>query len=450
MKKKISIIEKFLKDLYPINRSITGKGTEQTLLYIKKNFLPKANIKSIQSGKKVYDWIIPPEWNVSEAYIKNKYGEKIIDIKNNNLHIVSYSNSINRKISKKELLKKIYTLPNNPEWIPYRTSYYKKDWGFCCSHNLLKSEKFVGPFQVYIKSEFNKKGKLNWLEIKKQGKIDDEILISSYCCHPSLANDNLSGIVASVLLFKYLQQIKTKYSYRLVVLPETIGALSFLSQVKQSKIIAGMIMSCLAGPGKFSIKEGFDKDHWINSAAHLSLKNKTKDDYITYNFEPNGSDERQYSTPGFRIVTPSIHKSKYYEYPEYHTSADNLEFISPENLYNTLEIYKDWIRNIESFCIPKSIMMFGEYQLSVRNLYPNLGGTISQITHKENVKGFKNRKFKFKGISLTGDHLEGFQWLMHLSDGSKSNIDIAKISNINLNIINDCIEIFKQKKLIKI
>ncbi len=444
-------IDKIFKDLFPILRSITGEGNRETLLYIKNNILPTAEIKSISSGTKVYDWIIPPEWKVNEAYVKNKFGKKIIDIKENNLHLVSYSISIKGIFDKKDLLKKIYTLPNYPDWIPYRTTYYKDDWGFCCTNNLIESEEFIGPFEVNIDTDFNENGELNWLECFKEGSTNEEILISTYCCHPNLANDNLSGLVAASLLFEYLKDIKTKYSYRLVIVPETIGAITFLSQTEISKICGGMILSCVGGPGLLSIKEGFDNKHWINKAAIESLETITKGNFLKYPFIPDGSDERQYSSPGVRIITPSIHKSKYYEYPEYHTSGDNLDFISSNNLDKTMDVYKEWIRNIESYCFPERINLFCEYQLGKRDLYPNLGGDVNVPSHSENIDGNHERKFNFnKDFQISGQHLEAFNWIMHLADGQNSNFEIAEKSGLPLKIINESLALFYKKNLIKL
>ena len=322
-KEHIQIISTFLNDLFPINRSITGSGVRETFDYICDRFLPGAVMKGIRAGTKVFDWVVPPEWTINDAYVKNKHGKKIIDFKENNLHLVSYSMPIECTLNEEELLLKLHTLPLYPELIPYRTSYYALNWGFCCKQDLINSDDFEGPFSVKIDSKLDQEGELNWLECFKQGEVDDEILISTYCCHPNLANDNLSGIVASVLLFSHLMKIKTKFSYRLVIVPETIGAISFLSKADISNVVGGMVLTCVAGPDRMSIKEGFDNTHWINKAAHHALNSATGGNYITYPFVPDGSDERQYSTPGFRIVTPSIHKSKYYEFDEYHTSADN-------------------------------------------------------------------------------------------------------------------------------
>lgn len=441
-------IDKSLNDLFYICRSLTGSGNVQTIKYLIKNIINGGEIKSINSGKKVFDWKVPPQWEINDAYVKNKFGDKIIDFTQNNLHVVSYSDSFKGKISKKELLNHLHTLPNKPNTIPYRTSYYNKSWGFCCAHNLISSEDFVGPFEVCIDSCFKEDGVLNWFEYKKSGKSEDEILISTYLCHPSLANDNLSGLVMASFLMRELNKIDTFFSYRLVIVPETIGALCFLSESVTKKIVGGMVVTCVGGPDKLSIKEGFDSGHWINEAAHLALKKHTKGDYLKYPFVPDGSDERQYSSPGFKIVTPSIHKSKYYEYDEYHTSDDNLKFISSSNILESLEVYIKWIQYLESFCYPERIMKSGEFQLGKRGLYPALGGTVNQPTHEENQNGFDNRVFDSEVIS--GEHLNAFHWLMHLCDGEKSNFEISKISKINIDILNQSIQIFNKKKLLKI
>jgi len=444
-------IESVFSDLFPINRSLTGKGIEETFNYLLKHFLPNGEVKSIFSGTQVFDWVVPNEWNVDDGYIVNGEGEKIVDFKESNLHVMSYSDSVDKVVNLDELLKHTYTLPKYPDRIPYRTSYYNKNWGFCCAYNLIKSEKFVPPFKVFIQSSFNSKGSLKWLECLKKGHTKKEILISTYCCHPSLANDNLSGIVLAVFLFEYLSQLDTKYTYRLVIAPETIGAISFLSQANTKNIIGGMVLSCVAGPDKISIKEGFDVNHFMNESAHLAIRSHSKNDYLTYPFVPNGSDERQYSTPGFRIVTPSIHKSKYYEFNQYHTSADNLDFISAKSLLESFEVYKSWIGLIESYCYPKRTNQFCEFQLGKRDLYPQVGGTINQEAHIENERGKHEGMLDFGDkVDLSAAHLDAFHWLMHLADGSNSNFDIAKRSKLDIKIVNQAIEAMFQKDLLEL
>lgn len=436
-------------DLFPMNRSLTGYGLRETFRYLIKYHLPEAQVKSVKSGKKVYDWTVPDEWEIFDAFVINAHGEKIINLKDNNLHVVSYSSTVDEVVTEAELLAHLHTLPKQPNKIPYRTSYYKKDWGFCCTQKLVNSDKFVGPFRVFIDSNHNSSGKLEWLECVKHGSSEEEILISTYCCHPSLANDNLSGCILAVLLFEYLQTLNTKYTYRLLICPETIGAISFLSQANTRLIKGGIVVTCVAGPDKISIKQGFDANHFINKAGHLALKKHCGNDYITYPFVPDGSDERQYSTPGFRIVTPSIHKSKYYEFKEYHTSGDDLEFISAIALQQTLEVYKSWMHLIDTHCYPNRINKCCEFQLGKRDLYPNLGGTLNQLAHVENLEGNHTRNFHIGSETvITGAHLDAIHWIMHLADGSKSNFDIAERSDISVDVVNEAIIAMYQKKLL--
>ena len=444
-------MDKVFNDLFPLNRSLTGDAVAQTFSYIREHFLADAEVKYIESGSSVFDWTVPDEWRISDAFVMNAYGEKIIDFSENNLHVVGYSAGVNKVVDEDELRQHLHTLPNHPSWIPYRTTYYHRDWGFCCSEKLVQSDKFVGPFKVYIDAHHNTDGLMNWLEYVKPGETSEEILVSTYCCHPSLANDNLSGLILALFLFEHLSMLNTRFTYRLVVVPETIGAITFLSQADTKKIKAGMVLSCVAGPDKMSLKEGFDTSHWINKAAHLALQSKVGTDYITYPFVPNGSDERQYSSPGFRIVTPSIHKSKYCEYIEYHTSADNLDYVSTESLIQSLDIYKSWIDLIESYCMPKRVEMRCEYQLGKRGLYPSLGGTLNQQAHTDNREGPQNRTFDFnRQVELTGAHIDAFNWLMHLSDGSLSNFDIAERSGLGIDIVNEAIAAMHQKNVLEL
>jgi aminopeptidase-like protein len=445
-------IDEIIAKLFPINRSLSGNGNEITLKYLKDKLIQNAKVKSIASGKKVFDWTIPPEWNVDDAYVKNKNGKKIIDFKKNNLHLMSYSAPFHGRITKDELLNHLHTLPKHPNWIPYRTSYFSEDWAFCCADNLLNGDDFLEPFEVKIDSKFDKNGKLVWLEAFKKGETDREILISSYFCHPSLANDNLSGFITAAMIFRYLTSAETRFSYRLIIVPETIGAITFLATSDNvNKIEGGMVLTCVGGPDQLSIKEGFDNSHWINKAAHMALADYTSNDYTTYPFTPDGSDERQYSSPKFRIVTPSIHKSKYYEYDQYHTSADDLNFISAESILESINVHVDWINLIESFSMPKRKTMACEDQLGSRGLYPLTGGTLNQRAHVENSRGFKKRLFNFnQPIKIHGEHLRIFNWLMHLSDGTNSNFEIAKRAEAKISIVNEAIALFYQKGLIDI
>lgn len=407
-------------------------------------------IKSYPSSKEVFDWVVPPEWNVNDAYIENVHGDRIVDVKENNLHLVSYSTPFTGTLTKEELLPHLHTLPHHPTWIPYRTSYYEHTWGFCCPHELLESEKFVGPFNVVVDTELNYEGNLIYGEAFKEGSKQEEILISTYMCHPSLANDNLSGLVTAALLFRHISQLNNRFSYRLAVVPETIGAMCFLDRHHDIKcILGGTVVTTTAGPGKVSIKESFNKEHWVNKAAHLALDMVTSGNYITYPFVPDGSDERQYSSPAFRINTPSIHKSKYYEYDEYHTSADDLTYISVAGLAETLNVYLKWFEIVDSYCFPRRIENRGEYNLGRHGLYPKLGGTLNQAAHSDNKSGFSGRRFSSGGsLEVTGKHIDCFHWLMHLSDGTVSNIDMALRSGLSIDVINQSIALLNEKGLI--
>ena len=432
----INQINSLLKKLFPITRSLTGIGNIQTFLIL-KNILPSIKIQSIKSGTKVFDWKVPNEWHFNDAFIKNKYGKKIVNIKKNNLHLIGYSKPFKGIISKKELLPHLYFLKKFPSWIPYRTSYYSDNWGFCVPYKLLKSKDFVGPFEVCIDTSFNKRGKLVYAEDKKKGSLKEEIIISTYCCHPSLANDNLSGLITAVLLFEYIRNQKTRKSYRLLIAPETIGVLCFLKKSKIKNISAGTVITTTGGPDLLSIKDAYDIDHWINKVTHLAVSKFTNNKYIKYPFKPDGSDERQFASPGVRIPTPSIHKSKYYEYKEYHTSADNLNFVKAKYIQETLSCYIKWFHYVDSHCYPLRKQKVGEYQLGKRGLYPKIGGSISQKASTN----LKNQKIKISNIKCFG-------WIMHLADGTVSNIGIAERSGIDIETVNESIDLLFKKGLI--
>lgn len=441
-------IEEIFVDLFPLNRSLTGEGNRVTLEYLRR-IVPKLQIRSVKSQTKLFDWTVPDEWEVRDAYVKNKHGKKIIDFQKNNLHLMGYSTAFSGRLNKDELLKHIYTLPNRPDWIPYRTNYYSDQWGFCCRDNLLRSKDFIEPFEVLVDTQHNPNGKLIFGEAYKKGTSNDEILLSTYICHPSLANDNLSGLVGAALLFKALEERETRFSYRLVIVPETIGALAFLKSHKNlKKILGGTVLTTIGGPDPISMKEAHKSDHWINRITHCVLSERFGNDYIVYPFTPDGSDERQYSSPAFDIAMPSIHKSKYYEYDEYHTSQDNLDFISAKALMETLEVYKDWISAVDSFCFPMRANGEGEYFLSGRGLYPSVGGTINQPSNL--ISGASDENPEQPPATITQKHLDAFGWVMHMSNGQNSNIDMVDRSGLPLTTINQALAIFADNGLVKL
>ena len=435
----IKKIDSYLKKLFPLNRSITGKENEKSLNILREIFPFK--IKHIPSNTPVFDWVVPPEWNVKEAWIKDSKGNIIVDFKNLNLHLVSYSIPINKKINFEELSKHLFYLKEKPDSIPYRTSYYKRNWGFCLSYNDYISLDQKETYHVYIDSQLDPNGKMVYGEAYKKGKSKKEILISSYICHPSLANDNLSGMILSCFLFNEISKLDTYYSYRLLLIPETIGAVSWLWKNKKNKIKGGFVISCVAGPDSLGYKKTYLNDHQIDKAIKYALQDET---YITYPFEPIGSDERQYSSPAFKIPTATITKSKYYEYDQYHTSLDNLNFISSLNLKKTLDIYLKAIYYLEHNQKYKRKFNECEFMLSkIDNIYPSTGGTISQPLM---VKNHLNHEYTSKS---NGKILDCISWLSFGCDGDTTLFEIQEMSNLPLDDLIHALNILKSKKLIK-
>ena len=371
-----------LKELFPICRSITGEGNRKTLKIIQK-IIPKLKIKEIKSGTKVFDWKIPPEWNIYDAYVKDENGKKIIDFKKNNLHIVSYSEPVKKIIAKKELIKKLHSLPKQPNAIPYVTSYYNKYWGFCVSETLKNKIKKSRSkyFNVVIDSSFRKKGSLTYAEYLIKGKSKKEILISTYICHPSLANNELSGPVVSTYLAKHFEKLKNYYSIRFLFVPETIGAITYINKnlkSLQKNVIAGYVLTCIGDERKYSYL--FTKNsNTLSDRAAVAAFNTLSIKYNSFSFLDRGSDERQYNFPGVDLPIGSIMRSKYGEYKEYHTSLDNLNFVSEKGLKGGYDIVKKTIEIIMKNRIPL-IKSKCEPNLGKRGLYPLIS------TKKENLK----------------------------------------------------------------
>ena len=364
--------------LFPICRSITGKGIRKTLKIIKDE-LPELKIKSIKSGKKVFDWKIPSEWNIEKAYVLDNKNNKIIDFKKNNLHLVNYSIPINKKIKKKDLLSRLHVNKKLPNAIPYITSYYKKYWGFCCSYNqkkdIKKSYEANDTFRVVIDSSFKKNGRLNYGEIVIPGKSKQEILISTYVCHPSMANNELSGPIVSMALINFfLKKQSTSKTLRFLFIPETIGSIAYLKKNLnhlKSNVIGGYNLSCIGDNRMHSCI----LSKYKNSFSDLSLLETYKKFNIKYkNFSYlnwRGSDERQYNAPGIDLPITSIFRSKYASYPEYHTSLDNFDLVSVKGLEGGFMVAKNAIEILLKKIIPKSHILC-EPNLGKRGLYPTI------------------------------------------------------------------------------
>ena len=410
--------------LWPINRSITGEGVRQTLKII-SNILPKLKIYSVPSKTKVFDWVVPKEWLVKEAYIITPSGKKICDFSENNLHLIGYSVPFEGNINLEELKKHLYTLPEQPSAIPYITSYYEERWGFCLSHEQYNSLE-NGTYKVVIDSILFD-GELNYGELLIKGKSDKEILLSTYICHPSMANNELSGPTVVTFIAKWLQEIKKlEYSYRVIFIPETIGSITYLSRNykdMKKKTFAGFNVSCVGDDRAYSYLPSRNGNTVSDLIAKHILK-WTDSNFVKYSWFDRGSDERQYCSPGIDLPIASILRTKYGKYPEYHTSLDNLQnVVTPKGLNGGYWVIRRAIEAIEKNKKYKVTIMC-EPKMDKRNLYP----TLSTKKPDENLKLMMN--------------------FISLCDGENSLLDIAE--NLKLPIWNlyDMVDQLKEIKLI--
>jgi aminopeptidase-like protein len=363
----------WMKDLWDFPRSLTGHGTRKTLEYI-KGIIPDLNIHSFKSGTKVFDWEIPDEWNIYDAYIEHESGQRFAEFSKNNLHILGYSIPCDMKISLSELLPHIYTQPDQPDVVPYVTSYYNERWGFCMSENDKKTLP-DGIYHVLIDCKKNA-GTMELADMVIKGKNDNEVFFSTYVCHPSMANNELSGPVLSTALIQYikLKYPDNKYTYRFVFVPETIGSITYLSEHLahlKEKVVCGFNLSCVGDNRAYSHVQSRLGQNLADQALQASLIGL--DNVVRYSFLERGSDERQYCAPGVDLPICGFSRSKYGEYPEYHTSADNFDVVTESGLNGSFDVMKSIIDSFELGLIPKNNIKC-EPQLGKRNLYP----TISQ------------------------------------------------------------------------
>ncbi len=386
-------IHRLMAELFPICRSITGDGLRRTL-DILRHRIP-LEVHEIPSGTPVFDWTVPKEWNIRDAYVKDPQGRKIIDFRRSNLHVVSYSPPVHATMTLGELKKRLYTLPGHPDWIPYRTSYYEEDWGFCLSHNqYLALEE--GHYEVVIDSTL-REGSLTYGELYLKGESEEEILFSAHACHPSLANDNLSGVGLATILARDLASGPHRYSYRFLFIPGTIGAITWLSlnEEKVWRIKAGLVLTGVGDRGDIVYKKSRRGDAEIDRAAAHALKHSGRS-FRLLEFHPYGYDERQYCSPGFNLPVGRLSRTPHREYPEYHTSADDLGFVIPEALEASYETLRSIIDVLEGNRAYLNQNPKGEPQLGRRGLYSSAGA----------------------------DEL-ALLWVLNLSDGGHSLLDIA-------------------------
>jgi aminopeptidase-like protein len=316
-------MHRLIAELFPICRSITGDGVRETLRIV-GGHVP-LEIHEVPTGTQVFDWTIPKEWNINDAYIKNSRGDRIVDFRRSNLHVMSYSVPVRGRMSLEELKKHIYTLPEHPDWIPYRTSYYRERWGFCLSENQL-TEMTDGEYEVCVDSTLEP-GHLTYGESVIDGETKEEILLSCHVCHPSLCNDNLSGVALLAFLAKHLQPLSLRYTYRFLFIPGTIGSIAWLclNEEKTERIKHGLVAACVGDSGASTYKKSRRGNAEIDQAVAHVLKTSGKE-YQIVDFFPYGYDERQYCSPGFNLPVGCLMRTPHGKYPEYHTSADNLEF----------------------------------------------------------------------------------------------------------------------------
>jgi len=392
---------RFAAELYPICRSITGEGIRETLRMVQGKI--PLRLTEVPTGTAVLDWTVPKEWNIRDAYIKDAEGNKVVDFKKCNLHVLNYSTPVHASLPLSELKAHLATLPDHPDWIPYRTSYYKESWGFCLSHNQMLALR-DGDYEVCIDSTLED-GNLTYGECYLPGRSAEEVLISSHACHPSLANDNLSGIVVAAALAKLLIGRELRYSYRFVFAPGTIGAITWLAKNREAagRIRHGLVLTGIGNADAFHYKKSRRGNAQVDRAAAHVLRHNSKSAEIL-EFSPYGYDERQYCSPGFDLPVGCLMRSVWGTFPEYHTSADNLEFIRPEQLAESLRVCAAIVDVLENNRRYRNLSPYGEPQLGKRGLYRSTGG------------------------QAIGDEINAQLWVLNLSDGQNSLLDIAERS----------------------
>jgi aminopeptidase-like protein len=394
-----------VEDLYPICRSITGDGVRRTLDRIELD-LPAPLLRSeVQTGAKVLDWTIPNEWNIRDAYIADRDGARVVDFNVSNLHVVSYSMPVRARMSREELLPHLHTLPNHPEWIPYRTSYYVEAWGFCLSQRALEALP-DGDYEVSIDSTLAP-GHLTYGELILPGEDPAEVVVSTHVCHPSLADDNLSSIAVATALARDLASRRHRYTYRFIFAPGTIGTIAWLARNREvvSRIRAGLTLTCLGDASPFTYKRTIGGTAEIDRAAAVALRDRGGGAQQV-DFFPYGYDERQYNSPGFRAPIGSLMRGRHGQFPEYHTSGDDLAFVSAEHLAESLDVVRSIVDIIDENRAYTNLAPDGEPQLGQRGLYRGTGGT------------------DIPDLNLA------MLWILTLSDGATDLIAIAERSNM--------------------
>ncbi len=414
-------LHSFAANIFPICRSITGNGIRQTLKTIQER-IPLQTFE-VASGTAVFDWTVPKEWNIRDAYIRIPGGERVVDFQQNNLHVLNYSTPVHETMPLRELKPHLFSLPDHPEWIPYCTSYYQPNWGFCLSHGQLLGLE-DRDYEVCIDSTLED-GHLSYGECYLPGGASDEVLISCHACHPSLANDNLSGLAVATFLAELLSQQDLRYSYRFVFIPGTIGAITWLARNGENvgRIRHGLVLTGIGDKGGFHYKKSRRGDSEIDRAATHVLRHCGEPSEIL-DFSPYGYDERQYCSPGFNLAVGCLMRSVWGTFPEYHTSADNLDFIQPMQLAKSLRVCAGIVDVLENNRRYRNLSPYGEPQLGKRNLYPSRGG--------ESI----------------GTEINARLWVLNFSDGEHTLLDIAERAGLPFATINNAADLLCQSGLL--
>ena len=400
------------RELFPISRSLSGPGVRETLEILRRE-LPELQVHEIASGSPVFDWEVPDEWVIRDAYIADVTGERVVDFKAHNLHVLGYSEPVDVKLTREELEPHLYSDPEQPDWIPYVTSYYKRRWGFCLSHRQ-REQLGEGPFRCVVDADLGP-GVLNYADLVIPGDTDREVLLSTYVCHPSMGNNELSGPVVTTALARWIKGLPSRrHTYRIVFIPETIGSLIYLSRhldVMKARTVAGFVVTCVGDDRAFSYVPSRRGDTLADRAAIRSL-GQIDPSFIRYSWRDRGSDERQYCAPGVDLPVATIARSKYGEYPEYHTSADDLSLISPAGLQGGFDALRGAIETIESNARLRTTVL-GEPQLGKRGLYPTTS-----------MKG------SYGDVRLMMD-------LISYCDGEHSLLDIAEMVGVSVKTLRE-------------
>lgn len=402
-------LEEYFDRLWPLPRSLTGDANRKTL-DILAELIPDLTQIEVPAGTQCFDWNVPPEWNPRAAWIKDETGKTVVDFADNNLHLLGYSEPFSGTLTFDELEPHLYSLPDFPQWIPYLTSYYARRWGFCLPHEQLVGLDRSATYTVNVDTTLDDDGSMTVGEVVLPGATTDEVLFSTYICHPSLANNELSGPLVSAYLYSKLKERPDRhYTYRFIFVPETIGTIYYLSQHGlrfKDELAAGFVVTCVGDPGRFTYKKSRRGDS-LPDRATLAVLGQTDGEVVIEDFFPGGSDERQYCSPGFDLPVGSLMRSRYGTYDEYHTSGDDKDFVSFEAMIETGDKFLEVIDLMERNDYYVNQLPYGEPQLGKRGLYPTLG---SQKAHADTV--------------------QAMMWLLNLCDGHHDLIDIVERSGM--------------------